>query len=86
MNFIVANDQVYCCALSFLLSLISSQSINIMQCPEFQSLLLLQPELADKDVPFRTKLCESIIKARESWFQALKKDLSVGFAFLTQVL
>jgi hypothetical protein len=49
-----------------------------MECPEFRNLLLiLQPELTDKDIPHRTKLRESIIKTWESWFQVLKKDLSV---------
>jgi hypothetical protein len=57
---------------------ISSQSIYVIECPEFRKLLLLlRPELFDADIPHRTKIRESIIKAWESWFQILKKTLSV---------
>jgi hypothetical protein len=45
---------------------------------EFRDLLLMmKPDLADKDIPHRSKLRESIITAWESWFRILKKDLSV---------
>ena len=78
VNFIVADDQVSCAASSLFLSLISSQSINIVECPEFRKLLLLlRPDLGENHIPHRTKLRESIISAWGTWFQTLKSDLSV---------
>lgn len=76
----------YC--IEYFASLTSSQSINVMECPEFRSLLLvLRPELADKDIPRRTKLRESVIKAWEAWFNILKEDLSVSLIIVrTQII
>lgn len=83
ISFVVADDQVRCAVFSISLLLILFQSINVMECPEFRNLLLLlRPDLADKDIPHRTKLRESIIKAWKTWFESLKKDLSVYFVII----
>ena len=83
ISFVVVDDQVRCAVFSILLLLILFQSINVMECPEFRNLLLLlRPDLADKDIPHRTKLRESIIKAWKTWFESLKKDLSVYFVII----
>lgn len=51
-----------------------------MECPEFRSLLLLlRPKMADKDIPHRSKVRETVLKLFESWFQSLKNELSVCF-------
>ena len=71
----------------FLLLLISFKSINVMECPEFCSLLLLmRSDLSEKDIPHRTKLRESIIKMWEAWFQTLKTDLSVCLIIIMLVM
>ena len=58
--------------------LLPAQSINIIECKEFRNLLLLLcMDLQDKDIPHRTKICEAIIKAWETWFQRLKQELVV---------
>jgi len=63
ISFIVADDQVRCVVFSIFLSLILFQSINVMECPEFRNLLLLlRPDLADKDIPHRTKLHQQNVK------------------------
>jgi hypothetical protein len=58
--------------------LLSVQSINTIECPEFRSLLLLLcQDLQDKDIPQLTKLRESIVQAWERWFKILKQELSI---------
>ena len=60
--------------------LLSIQSINVIEGPEFRSLLLLlRQDLHDKDIPRRTKLRESVVRAWELWFKTLKQELSVCF-------
>ena len=61
------------------------QSINVIECPEFQQLLcLLRQELRDTDIPRRTKLRELIIEAWRDCFQALREDLEVsGYSYLS---
>jgi hypothetical protein len=57
---------------------IVAQAIHVVECPEFRSLLLLlREDLQEKDIPHRTKIRESIIKAWQAWFTSLKKDLAV---------
>ncbi|KAI0919445.1 hypothetical protein AcV7_006181 [Taiwanofungus camphoratus] len=53
------------------------QSLNVVQCPEFRSLLLyLREDLQEKDIPRRTKVRELIIKAWKIGFDMLKDDLT----------
>jgi hypothetical protein len=55
------------------------QSINVIECREFRDLLLLlRSELQEKDIPHRTKIRESIIKAWKAHFEILRKDLSAA--------
>lgn len=50
----------------------------VIECPEFRKLLLLlREDLQDKDIPHRTKIRESIIKAWQTYFARLKADLAV---------
>ncbi|KIJ60418.1 hypothetical protein HYDPIDRAFT_32224 [Hydnomerulius pinastri MD-312] len=46
----------------FLVSFIvvDDQSLNVVECPEFQRLLLLHEDLTDKDIPRHTKLREDM--------------------------
>ena len=79
INFIVADDQV-CLNIfeTYLACLLPIQSINVIECPKFQDLLLLLRQgLHDKDIPQCTKLCESIVQAWEVWFKTLRQELSV---------
>ena len=79
INFVVANDQVHRNQCHIFCSyFVTAQSINIVKCPEFHSLLLLlQEDLQEKDIPHCTKLCEAIIMAWEVWFKTLKGDLAI---------
>lgn len=57
------------------------QSINVIKCREFCNLLLLLcTDLKDSDIPHRTKLCESIIKAWKAYFSVLISDLQVHYS------
>jgi hypothetical protein len=87
INFVVSDDQVHCIRFDvFFYSHYHSQSINVIECREFCDLLLvLHEDLQEKDIPRRTKLRESIIKAWERWFKILKKDLAVCFIFLNLI-
>ncbi|KAF8586581.1 hypothetical protein K439DRAFT_1614963 [Ramaria rubella] len=52
------------------------QSINVIECPEFRTLLLLlREELKDKDIPHCTNIRKQILKTWEIHFQQLKKKL-----------
>ncbi|KAF9489893.1 hypothetical protein BDN71DRAFT_1435048 [Pleurotus eryngii] len=63
VNFIVTDDQ----------------SINIVECPEFWSLLLLLHEdLRDKNVPCHTQLHSLVIKSWQTYFEHLKTDLQAA--------
>jgi hypothetical protein len=85
INFIVADDQVRALHGVFLHLLISSQSINVIECPEFRGLLLLlRPDLEERDIPHRTRLRQSIIEAWNVWFRTLQRDLSVCFVIITR--
>ena len=65
--------------LSFSLCLFP-QAINIIECPEFQSLLLhLRSDLQDTMIPRRSKLRLTILDAWRNSFESLKKDLAVRF-------
>ena len=56
----------------------------MIECPKFRSLLLLlRPDLAEKNIPHRTRLRESIIEAWKTWFESLKIELSVCFFLLS---
>ena len=62
IDFIVADDQ----------------SLNVVECKEFQHLLLfLREDLEDKDIPHRTKIKMDIIQAWKDYFVILKQDLTV---------
>lgn len=53
-----------------------SQSVNVVECPEFRALLsLLRPDLG---VPHRSKMRELILQAWRCYFQGLKRDLAVS--------
>jgi hypothetical protein len=53
-----------------------SQSVNVIECPEFRKLLrLLRPDVA---LPHRSKLRELILQAWRMYFQDLKVDLAVS--------
>jgi hypothetical protein len=55
-----------------------SQSLNVIECPEFRALLLLlRNDLKDSMIPHRTKLRELVIEAWRRYFNILKKDLEV---------
>ena len=57
----------------------ASQSINVIECPEFRALLLLlRGELKDSDIPHRIKLHGQVMKAWVQWFMELKKELGVS--------
>ena len=80
VNFIVADDQVQSMLHQYYAANhITFQSMNVVECHEFCNLLLLLWEdLQDKDIPHRTKICESIITAWKSWFVGLKSELAVS--------
>jgi hypothetical protein len=79
VNFIVADDQVWSMPHQYIaINHITLQSMNIVECRKFRNLLLLREELQDKDIPHRTKIRESIITARKSWFLGLKSELAVS--------
>jgi hypothetical protein len=55
-----------------------AQVINIIECQEFCSLLLLlQSDLQDSMIPHQTKLHQLILEAWSHSFKALKCDLAV---------
>lgn len=55
------------------------QSINVVECREFRDLILaLREDMKESDIPHRTKLRESIIRAWKSYFNlVLKVELEV---------
>lgn len=62
-----------------LFCVVTVQSLNVVECPEFRSLLLLlRNDLKENMIPHRSKLRELIIDAWREYFQALKKDLAVS--------
>ncbi|KAF8574605.1 hypothetical protein K439DRAFT_1624193 [Ramaria rubella] len=68
VNFIVANDP----------------SINVIECCEFHSLLLLLHEgLKDSNILHRSKLHEEILKAWEHWFAQLKVELQAAIEWIS---
>lgn len=57
---------------------VDDQSLNVVECKEFQHLLLfLREDLKDADVPHHTKIKKDIIKAWKEYFVILKQDLAV---------
>ena len=57
---------------------VDDQSLNILECKEFQHLLLfLREDLEDTDIPHHTKIKMDIIGAWKDYFVDLKQDLSV---------
>jgi len=85
LNFIVADDQVSCpfhfCLRSvYTHSRCVSKSINVVECHEFQVLLLLlRSSLKETMIPHHTKLHELIVEAWKHYFQVLKANLAVLF-------
>ena len=83
-NFVVADDQV-----SFKMNLNIKpdslfQSINVIKCPEFRSLLLfLQEDLHEEDIPHRDKLRKSIMETWYHYYLSLKDELE---AFISPVV
>jgi hypothetical protein len=83
VRFIVADDQVsqFVPLLRQFLTTILPQSINVVECPELQSLLLLlQSNLQDVMIPHRTKVHQMILEAWNNSFNTLKHDLKVSLS------
>lgn len=60
-----------------------SQSIRVVDCPEFREIILLtNSNIRDVDIPRRTKVREAVLEAWSNWFQGFKKDLQVSVASL----
>jgi len=65
----------------------ATQSLNVMECPEFQALLLLCcEEFMDTDIPHHTSIRKQILKAWEQHFQQLKKEISCEFSMYITLL
>ena len=61
---------------------IAQYSIQVVEHPEFQNLLLLlREELTDCDLPHQTTIHENIIKSWKVEFQKLKGELLVSFVW-----
>jgi hypothetical protein len=77
LEFVVADDQVCFLYLTLLiLYFLVSQSLNVIECPEFRALLkLLCPNVS---VPRQSKMRELILQAWRCYFQDLKSDLAVS--------
>jgi hypothetical protein len=62
----------------FPILILNSQSLNLVECPEFRALLLLlRQDLKDTMIPHRTKLRELIVEAWKQYFVVLKRKLAV---------
>ena len=58
------------------------QSINVVDCPELQALLLfIGAELQEKDIPHRTKLAELIMERFHIEYKKILEELEVHFSF-----
>jgi hypothetical protein len=78
VNFIVADDQV-CAHFSDNSRLrTSSQSINVIECPEFRTLMLmLCSSITDTDIPRCSSLRQSILNTWVQTFDEIKVDMNV---------
>lgn len=86
-HFIVADNQV--CSLILYLFIISHifKSIHIIECPEFQELLMVIWEtLLNSEIPHHDKMRENIHSRWQSSFEELKLELSVGWTFIFLLL
>ena len=87
IHFVVADDQVSdafsesvmrSLSLSLTHVLITTQSIHLVECPEFRDLcMFLRPSLQDKEIPHRDRLREGIIEQWHQWFDGLRRELAV---------
>jgi hypothetical protein len=88
INFIVADDQVCPHHLSVYYTYVclSFQSLNVLECPEFRTLLLLlRSDLKETMIPHCTKIRELIIQAWRRHFQNLRQDLAVRSILLYNI-
>jgi hypothetical protein len=87
LKFIAADDQV---CFHFLVCIhyahVSSfKSLNVVECPEFRSLLLsVGGDFTESQIPGRTKLRELVIQAWRDYFEQLRRDLAVSLVYLLQ--
>jgi hypothetical protein len=78
VRFIVADDQVSNYFLLLTHVLILSQSIRVVDCPEFRDLcMLLRESLQDSDIPHRDRVRQGIIDDWHKWFKGLQQELKV---------
>ena len=81
LEFIMVDDQVclhlslFSHSLCLCFLLLNYKSLNVVECPEFRHLLLLQSDLMDTQIPHRTKLHELLLQAWAQHFKNLRHDL-----------